>query len=301
MRLPDHLRGTIERVHGGRGARWLAELPALLEECRARWSLELGGPFADLSYNLVIPARGPAGTAVVLKLGVPCAELTAEAAALGLYGGAGAVLLLDHDAARGALLLERALPGRRVDELQPEAEATRTAARLMLRLWREPTAAHAFTPLAEWFRAFGRLRAGFGGGSGPFPAELISKAERTFSELNASAARAVVLHGDLHHANILSSSRGGWLAIDPKGLCGDAAYEVGPFMLNRLPAGASRSALLEIMRGRLAIFSEELGIARGRLAAWAFCHTVLSAVWSFEDSEAWRPAIRRARLLERLL
>jgi streptomycin 6-kinase len=170
----------------------------------------------------------------------------------------------------------------------------------MLRLWREPPARHTFPTLAEWFRAYGRLRNDFGGGSGPFPPELIERAERTFSELNASAGRAVILHGDLHHWNILSSEKGGWVAIDPKGICGDPGYEVGPFMLNRLPEGAPDSALLEVMRGRLSIFSDELGIGRERLAGWAFCHSVLSALWSFEDSDEWQPAIRLARILEQL-
>jgi streptomycin 6-kinase len=301
VQIPRHLRETIEGVHGETGRRWLARLPALVGDCRARWSLELGAPFDDLSYNLVIPARGAQGAEVVLKLGVPCRELVSEAAALRLFDGAGAVRLLDHVAEWGALLLERVLPGTPVHELLDDAEATRAAARLMLRLWREPPARHAFPTLPEWFRAFGRLRCNFGGGSGPFPPELVARAERAFSELNASAGRALILHGDLHHANILSAANGGWIAIDPKGLCGDPGYEVGPFMLNRLPDGASDSALLEVMRARLSVFACELGIERERLAGWAFCHAVLSALWAFEDSEEWQGTIRLARVLERLI
>jgi streptomycin 6-kinase len=301
VQLPESLRETIERVHGRRGRLWLAALPALLEGCRARWSLELGRPFSGLSYNLVIPARDPSGAEVVLKLGVLCRELVSEAAALSLFDGVGAVRLLDHDAEHGALLLERVMPGTPVHELPDDAEATRTAVRLMLRLWREPPEGHTFSPLAERFRAFDRLRSNFGGGSGPFPAELIAKAEHTFYGLNASAERSLILHGDLHHTNILSSTERGWLAIDPKGVCGDPGYEVGSFMLNRLPAGASESALLEYMRRRLSIFSEELRVGQGRLAGWAFCHAVLSALWDFEESADWRPTVRLARILERLV
>lgn len=301
MRIPNHLRETIERVHAEKGREWLARLPALLDECGARWSLELGRPFDDLSYHLVIPARGPRGAQVVLKLGVPCRELLSEAAALRLFDGAGAVRLLDHDAGRGALLLERVLPGKSVHELLDDAGATRAAARLMLALWREPPAGHALPPLAEWFSAFGRFGGDSSAGGVPFPAGLAARAGRIFSELNASSGRAVVLHGDLHHANILSSAGGGWVAIDPKGICGDPGYEVGPFLLNRLPEGASDSDLSEIMRGRLSIFSDELGIGRGRLAGWAFCHAVLAALWSFEDSDDWRGTARLARVLERLM
>src|SRR5262249_28238741 len=139
------------------------------------------------------------GAAVVLKLGVPCRESLTEAAALSLFDGQGAVRLLDHDAAGGALLLERALPGTPLYSLQGEAEATRTAATLMQRLWREPPVGHTFPSLEIWFRAFTQLRQRFNGESGPFPPELIVQAERSLVELNSSAERSLILHGDLHH------------------------------------------------------------------------------------------------------
>lgn len=297
MQFPKDLRATIERVHGERGLEWLETFPDLICECRERWSLDIDRPFDNLSYNLVLPATMPGDRQVVLKLGVPCPELTAEAAALDLFQGVGAVHLLAHDANRGILLIERAMPGTPIYKLQSEPDTTRTAATLMRGLWQSPPANHAFPSLLIWFKAFARLRNKFAGGSGPFPAGLIEKAERTFSALNASTERDVILHGDLHHANILFSKRRGWLVIDPKGICGDPGYEVGPFMLNQLPKGRSDAATLEIFKQRLAIFSEELSISGKRLAQWSFCHAVLSALWDFEESADWRPTIKLAEML----
>lgn len=294
------LRDTVERVHGAMGRQWFSSLPTLLSECRERWSLELDEPFENLSYNLVMPGRIPDGTEVVLKVGVPCRELLTEAAALSLFDGLAAVRLLDQDAPRGILLLERVTPGIPVYETRGETGPTHLAATLMRNLWRTPPAEHSFPTLAVWFRAFERLRISFDGGSGPFPNTLIERAERDFAQLEASSDRQVVLHGDLHHANILFSERRGWLAIDPKGLCGDPGYEIGSFMLNQLPAGASEVVTLEILTGRLMIFSEELEIERERLARWAFCHAVLSALWDFEEQQEWHGTIRLARMLERL-
>ena len=300
-RIPEQLREIAVRVHGELGQRWLAALPALLNECRARWSLELDEPFENLSYNLVLPGRTSDGTEIVLKVGVPCAELLTEAAALGLFDGEGAVRLIDHDAPHGVLLLERVAPGTPLHELQGDGEATRTAAKLMRRLWRKPQAApHPFPSLARWFQAFKRLRDRFGGGTGPFPQELIVRAEDTFEGLNASSETEVILHGDLHHTNILFSATRGWLAIDPKGIVGDPGYEVGPFMLNQLPAEASDSALGGILDNRLTIFSDKLLLSRERLAGWAFCHAVLSALWDFEEAAEWRGTIRLAEILSRL-
>lgn len=300
VQVPEGWKETVERVHGERGLRWLDRLPTLFVECRERWSLELYEAFDNISYNLVIPGRNSQGTEVVLKLGVPCRQLLTEASALSLFGGTGSVRLLEHDTGRGALLMERALPGTPVHKLQDDSEATRIAARLMRRLWREPPVGHSFPSLALWFQAYDRLRSIYEGARVPFPPELIASAERTFFELNGSCERTVILHGDLHHENILSSANSVWVAIDPKGICGDPGYEVGSFMLNQLPAGASASALREILKQRLSIFSEELQIKRERLAGWAFCHAVLSAVWDFEESAEWHDTIDLAQTLSEL-
>jgi streptomycin 6-kinase len=206
----------------------------------------------------------------------------------------------ESDAPRGILLMERIVPGTPLYKLQEDGEATRTAAEFMRRLWRTPPADHPFPTIAVWFNAIEQLRKRFDGGCGPFPPELIRKAESTFAELDSSSDRQVILHGDLHHANILFSAKRGWVAIDPKGIVGDPGYEVGSFMLNQLPAGATESATVKVLTRRLSIFSEELRIDRERLARWAFCHAVLSAVWDFEEAAEWHGTIQLARMFERL-
>ena len=289
-------------MHGAAGHRWLASLPALLDECRARWSLELSAPFGNLSYNLTLPARTPAGAAVVLKVGVPCREMLTEAAALDFHAGVGAVRLIDHDAPRGVLLMERVVPGVPLDESLADADATVIAARLMRRLWRAAPAEHLFPSLAEWFGALTRaLAAGDDAARSAFPRGMIAKAARVFAELDATPETPVVLHGDLHHANILrAAGRAGWTAIDPKGVAGDRGYEIGAFMLNRLPAGASETVMLGVLERRLAIFADELEIERARLARWAFCHATLSALWDCEEHADARGTIRLAHMLGRL-
>ncbi len=301
MHIPSGFKETVERAFGETGKRWLMKLPAILRECRERWSLVLDEPFENLSYNFVIPGRTSDGAEVVLKVGVPCRELLTEASALNLFEGVGAVRLLEHDAPRGILLMERVTPCTPVYELQGNLEATSVAAILMRRLWRTPPAEHSFPSLAVWFRAFERLRNKFDGGSGSFPSELIAKAESEFVELNASPERSVILHGDLHHGNILYSARSGWVAIDPKGICGDRGYDVGSFMLNQLPVGASEFMTMEVLDRRLSIFSDKLEMGRERLARWAFCHAVLSALWDFEESADPSNTIRLAQMIERLV
>ena len=114
---------------------------------------------------------------------------------------------------------------------------------------------------------------------GPIPQRLFEQAERLFSELLASNETPVLLHGDLHHFNILSSGRERWLAIDPKGLVGEAEYELAAFLRNRL---ISRPQPRKVLARRVDQFVAELGFDRKRIVGWAQAGAVLSATWGHD-------------------
>lgn len=276
-------------------------LPALLDRYEALWRLQFQPPFANLSYNFVLPAIREDGSEVVLKIGMPHKELLTEIAALQIFDGMGSVRLLEAEPERGALLLERLHPGTPLTSLADEindTQATSIAATVMRGLWRPAPPEHAFPHVRDWARGMERLRAHFGGGTGPFPARLLEEAESLFAELLASSAEPVVLHGDLHHDNILSSGHTSWLAIDPKGIVGEPAYEVGALLRNLWP---DRHTILNpgrLLERRVSQLCEELGIDRARIRGWAVAQAVLSAWWCAEDGEeCCEPAIALAELL----
>ena len=236
-----------------------------------------------MSFNYVAPATLRDGTPVVLKLGVPGYELWSETDALKLYVGDGAVRLLDSDGTLGALLLERLLPGTMLSTLPDDEEATVIAARTMRQIWHPVPAEHRFQTVADWFSQLPELRETFGGDTGPFPAKLVEEGETLAAELFRTEAAPVVLHGDLHYFNILAASRQPWLAIDPKGIIGEPAYEVGAWMRNWSPDLVEPLPLLE---RRLTIFATALGIERARLRAWTVAHSVLSTWWDYDADTA---------------
>jgi streptomycin 6-kinase len=285
-------------LHGAAGQAWLERLPAFLDACAQRWSLQLLPPFPNLSYNYVAPAVRADGSAVVLKVGVPNPELLTEAAALRLYAGRGTVQLLDADPEWGALLLERLQPGTPLSSLADDEQATAIAAGVMRQLWRPLPPDHPFPTLARWFASLGRLRQRFGGGTGPLPGHLVERAERLLAELLATAGEPVLLHADLHHTNILRAERQPWLALDPKGVAGEPAYEVGTFLYNPLPQVASWPELPKVLGQRVDLLSAELGFERERILAWGIATAVLSACWSVEDeAHGWEPVLVCAEAL----
>ena len=111
--------------------------------------------------------------------------------------------------------------------------ALEAIASVMTKLRAAPPTGHSFTDVRDYQRAWPKhLR--LYGGAGPIDADLFEIGERLFIELCDSSADPVVLHGDLHYGNVLSSDREGWLAIDPKGVTGEPSYEVGDLFRNRV-------------------------------------------------------------------
>jgi streptomycin 6-kinase len=294
------VRSTIQ-LRGEAGAAWLERLPALIADCERHWRIKVGPPFPGLWVNWVAPANCVDGTPAVLKLSFPGdKEFRTEAEALRLFGGRGAARLLRLDLDRGAMLLERCEPGVPLGSVEDDARATSIAADVMKRLWRPVPDDHSFPLVSEWAEGLARLRRRFGGGTGPLPTRLVEEAEVLFDELLATQGEPVLLHGDLHHFNILAARRQPWLAIDPKGVVGESACDVGALLHNPVE-------LLEaprpggILERRVDILTEQLGLDRARVRGWALAQAVLAAYWGLEDSgRVWEEALVFAGLLSEI-
>ncbi len=285
--ITDELSRNVVGAWGEVGARWLAELPSILAGVAADWDLTPGAPY-ELSYHYVAEATCADGTPAVLKLGVPGgSSLAEEAPALAAFGGRGAVRLLRADLERGALLLERAAPGWRLRDVVParDAEATSAAVGVMRRLHVPPPPGCPVPDALRQARAFDRYARVYAE-AGPLPLDLVVRAGGLMRELCASATERAVLHGDLHHDNILRATREPWLAIDPHGLVGDPGYEIGALLYNPDP-GNRDEALTALVPSRVEQLADELAMPVDRVVAWGFVKALLSDVWS---AQQWSPA-----------
>jgi streptomycin 6-kinase len=229
MIVPEAFGRRMFRVYGAAGTLWVSSLPRLVEEIQTLWNVRVGQAVPNLTYNFVAPAEGEAGERYVVKLSPGGEEGAREAAAMSAFAGRVATRLVRRDAGMKAMLLERAEPG---DDLRPvpDPEAALIAADVLERLWSaQPT--EGLADLEEWTRVLER----FAGRQHPLPIEHFARASRLRRELLADPPERVVLHGDLHHTNVLRTEDRGWLAIDPKGVTGEKAFDIVMFLLNPEP------------------------------------------------------------------
>ena len=306
--LSEVFRSRMRSAFGEAGQKWLSEIDRILSECASHWGLSIGDAYPNPSYQLVFPCVGRAGRRLALKLGVPRDELRDEAIALRYWSGRGTVKIIDDNQRLGALLLERIDPGSQLadvasdnDDSATEIGATafmRVAAAGIIRADAQSPDLRLLPSLATWADAFRRYSERFPDG-GPIGSEAIARASTMFRALTSSTTSVGILHGDLHHHNILRSgpSDDDWVVIDPKGIIGDQTFEAGAFLRNPVAAFGSGIDGVARTRRRIDILIAITGNDRERMIDWAWVGTVLSAVWCVEEdapdssSIAWPMAV----------
>lgn len=282
--ISTEFRERIISTFGSKGERWLVNLPTLIAYCEEVWEITECSPIEKLSYHYVTTARRLDGTNIILKCGVPTPELDNEIAALTHFNGDGAVRLLGSDRSKGIILLELLEPGELLKSIRKDEQATEIAALVMKKLWKPILKPASFPTIEQWFKGLSRLYKHFNNSTGPFPSALVDKANKLSQELMASQGERVLLHGDLHHENILSATREPWLVIDPKGVIGEREYEVGALLRNPFPEITNSFELDKILAHRASQLSEILTFDKQRILAWSFAQAVLAAWWCFEDT-----------------
>ena len=269
------------------------DLNARVLACVRAWGITIQRTVATKTSLLVHGKR--AGTPVVLKVVKEgsdewrCGEIAAK------FGGRGVVQVYEH--MPGAALLEKLDPGEPLAALTlsgRDDEATDVLANMLGRM--VPGDPPEGCPTVEqWAGAFVRHA---GSGDERVPSSLVEPAQRIYSDLCRTQRNPALLHGDLHHYNVLSDRARGWCAIDVKGVVGELEYELGAALRNPIDR-PDLFASLDIVERRLDHFGLALGIDISRARGWCFAQAVLSAIWSTEDgNDAEREAaLALARVL----
>jgi len=171
--------------------------------------------------------------------------------------------------------MERCIPGTTLESFIPlqDQKATEICIQLMKKIYR-PFAAAEFTEhLSDWLKILYQEHA--------LPKALLKKAQKLADTLLNDSDENVVLHGDLHHGNILKC-HDGYTIIDPKGIIGNRCYDMACFIRNPLKTVLDNPYLIPI---RIQQFSHAFDIDILHLKQWCFVHGMISACWKVENNQ----------------
>ncbi|MGZ4132669.1 MAG: aminoglycoside phosphotransferase family protein, partial [Actinomycetota bacterium] len=267
----DGFRQRLSAQMGEDAAAWLATLDGFVQTLEARWELELGDPYPRSQVGWTVRAIRHGEEPCVLRIAYPDGWFLEETEALRRWNGEGAVRLLADDA-NGAQRVERCEPGTALDVAAGVAE----------RLWAADGTGIATVAeeTLEWARTMPGRHALMGR---PFERSLVDEAVALIRDLAASQPERVLLHGDLTVEHILASDREPWLAIGPKPLAGERAFDVTSLIRDRREAlVASADGGRAQLQRRFDRLSERLDLDTQRLKSWTVAVSVDDALWAYE-------------------
>jgi len=278
MQLNSTFISNIRDLYGETGEAWLNDLPTHLTQLAEKWNLRFLHIMPDLTYNFVgLVEVISTGENAILKMAPGGKNIETEVRWLGCFDEA-VPKIYWYDEEYCAFLMERLEPGQSLKALVKAGDddsATRIMCQTIRNLQSHQQKQSEFTHISELAGTLSVLK-------NHLDNRTVSKAESLFRELTADRTHDVILHGDLHHDNILSS-RSTWKVIDPHGYVGDPVFEVGSMIYNPCDCFPHDQSITQIVERRLHILAEELPFDPQRIKAWAFCKTALSIAWTVED------------------
>ena len=303
--VPTGLRQAVVDEAGG--PEWLDSIPARAARAVERWGLDLGEPFETGMVGWTAPATTAAGADVVVKLSLPHIEARDEGAALRAWHGAGAVEVLDADAGDWALLLRRLRPGTTLrDEHLPIVDHLTVGAGLMRRMAAVPVPAGGpfqdLVEVADRLAVIAAERIERVLPAAPIRVDtgLCRHAVDLLGTLPRDAVGQGLAHGDLNPGNILrhddptgadNDVSRGWLAIDPKPVHGDLAWDPWPLLTQIGDWTVTVPAASEIA-DRTRLVADITDLDPVRIALWCVARSVESGLWA--AARGWWTGFRGA-------
>lgn len=252
---------NVIKLYKDQGSEWLDKLPSIVSGLAKEWNLTSLVPVDNLSFNYVLSGFQN-DQPVILKISFKQEDLEREVDALRCFSGFGGAAVLEYQ--DNAVLLKKAMPGESLKNYLPNRreEALLIACGVAKKLHQSSIKKNnSFLTIEERFSYLDR--------DWDIPKDHLQRAREFKEEILKASAEKVLLHGDLHHDNIVSDYNG-WLVIDPKGVIGYPINEVWSFVQD--------------LETDLPIIAKEFNFDIKTLAKCYYTHLVLAACWNVEDN-----------------
>ena len=280
LNLKSGFKKKIFKTYGTNGQKWLKNIPFILDKCKNYWKISIGPSNYKLSYNYITKVYLQNRKEAILKIGFPQEkELITEMEALLYFNKRCCVKMIDFNKELGAILLEKINPGTslRTIQVNDDKKATEIAANLINNINIAIPKQHSFPKIADWVKIFNntnKLNI-----KSKLIINLVGKAKEIYQDLVKDSYDSLLLHGDLHHDNILYDRQKGWLAIDPKGVIGNPIFDFARLIQNFWGSKITS----ELVQNRLEMISSIVGYNKSLLARWTFIDYIMSNLWSIKE------------------
>lgn len=250
-RVPDDVARAVRARWPDVAPTWLANLATELDDLCGRYDARPMQVFAA-RYSYVVEVARPGGEPLIMRSTVdPSGQFQAQAAEL--LGGAGVGPVVHEVRTIGSstwMVVDRIRPGTSAEVGTNPAEL----ASLLRPLVATQPRAIGLPRLTDWLDQ--RLTTGGVGdiapGYSPAQATELANARALLAELKTDEPGGLC-HGDCSRGNVLRA-RSGFMLIDPRGVCGDLAYD---------------AAVMAFKTGNNPVeLAERLGLDPSRTEAW---------------------------------
>jgi streptomycin 6-kinase len=255
------------------------------------WDLKVDGEPLSTQTSHLLPVRYKDNPCMLKIALVEEEQIGSQLMAWWNGQGAAKVFLQNEN----AILMERATGSRSLKEMarsHQDDEATAIICSVVAKLHSvsHKPLPEKMVPLSRWFKSL-EMIAGKQEG-------LLKNAWFTAQYLLQKPQEITILHGDIHHQNILDFGRHGWLAIDPKGLLGERYFDYANIFCNPDEKTATKTGRLE-KQARL--ISELAKLNYQRLLQWILAYAGLSAAWHLEEGSNAGLALEVAEITATLI
>ncbi len=282
---------TVIDTWGDLGKKWLDKLPQLLLQLSEYWSLNDINTLENLSYNYIASAMSPQFGPCVLKISCDQQLIQNEHQVLKHFSGGGMVHVFDLYLEKNALLLQYATPGYLLNSILDDNvnDAIKHYVSVVNSIEKCSQTNTSFPNVKNWCDAIDRIN------SAKISHAMLSKAKILRDDL-LSSGQVYLCHGDLHLDNIVAHENS-FLAIDPKGIMAEKAFEVSAFDLVRQPEYLQKDKIKDRIEQLACAFDLDFH----RLLAWFYLRKLISWQWSTEDNQDANETLLFAKTISSIL
>jgi streptomycin 6-kinase len=254
-----------------------------LKEYPVKWQLENLEQIDYYSVNCLFTCTSRKYGDCVLKIGEPCKETRTEYEMLVEYAGTRYCRVYEADIDNGVLLIERIIPGTQLRAVSDINKRLDIFCEVYKGLHKQPTDKKKYPTYLGWvsrIAAFMREKKEYSALS-----VHMTAAEQICRELCEKYCDEMLLHGDLHHDNILLGSDNQYCIIDPKGVVGDCVFDIPRFVLNEFEDEMKEDFTIKY-NFIIEMLSEKLHIPKTDLLKLVYVEMCMGNSWCVESNEA---------------